>query len=68
MEEGISNLQNIILSLSIYIAGASFIGFIFIPFCLSKIGISKNQRAVISKLSVLTLFAIVFLSHRGLLS
>ena len=68
MEEGISNLQNIMLSLSLYIAGASFIGFIFVPFCLAKIGVSKNQRVVISKISVLTLFAIALLPHRGLLS
>ncbi|MCP4057461.1 MAG: hypothetical protein GY738_09150 [Pseudoalteromonas sp.] len=67
MEEGFSNLQNIIFSISLYLVGASFVGFIFIPFCLAKIGIPKNQRTVISKFSTLTLFVIVFLSQRGLL-
>lgn len=60
MKEAVSNLNNTMMTLSIYLIIAAIIGYIIVPVFLKKIGVDKKHRVFTSKISMVFLLFIAF--------
>ena len=60
MEEAINSVGYILVTLTVSIVIASFIGYILIPLILSKCGVKRAIRILVSKIVALILFIVVF--------
>ena len=60
MKEAVSNLNNTMMTLSIYLIIAAIIGYIIVPVFLKKIGVDKKYRVFASKISMVFLLFIAF--------
>jgi uncharacterized protein YacL len=60
MDEAFPKLTNIIITLSISMIIASFVGYILVPIFLKKLGVNKRARIAISKVCMAILLIVVF--------